>query len=113
MSDLTPGTKVKTAGQYVQVSASGEIMDDGAEVTLAGGDTAPPSDGPGNTWRLVDASKTKAQAVVSPPKPEPVGASPACTAPAGPYVSDVGKARKAQAKVAAAREAEAGSNDSG
>ena len=92
MNDLKPGTKAEIAGQYAQVGASGELMAGSAEATVAAGETLPPSDGPGHTWRLVDASARKGEErkseVTPEPEPEVTPEPEAVAAPAGPYVSD-------------------------
>ncbi len=54
---LKPGNKAPASGQYQQVGPRGGK---GNEVTVSKGEIMPPTNKPGSSFSLVDASKNKA-----------------------------------------------------
>jgi len=56
-SPLKPGQQAPKSGQYLEIGPRG--ADTGHEVTSTKGNTLPPTQKPGNSYKLVDGTKNK------------------------------------------------------
>jgi len=56
MANLKPGQQAPKSGQYVTVGPRGGK---GKEITSTKGNTLPPAQTPGSTYKLVDGTKNK------------------------------------------------------
>jgi len=55
-NNLKPGQSAPKSGQYIEIGPKGGIK---KEVTISKGETLPPTEKPGSSFKLVDPSKNK------------------------------------------------------